>query len=262
MPAGDLQLKIECFFSAERKPGRKRRRKNGNAGRSRKPPRPEKELKAEALARAEKAIAIQAELDLSKQKEVRATTSDVRVHKRLSEAIDEWFGMTEAARGATSKGKWVESLPSLSSLSLSLPSLSSLCSLSSLSLTAFSMFDLTLTTFSLFSPFSLFSLRSLFFCSLSHCLLYLHSHSQANGLSHTRKLPACRRLAHAVASTRTQRGGGCSRRRGSPAAGGATRTCLRWIAKQFKTQLRRLTSGMKVCQRSSASRWCKPSARS
>ena len=85
-------MKIECFFSAPRKPGRKRRRKNGNAGRSRKPPRPEKELKAEARARAEKAVAVQAEQDLSKQKEVRAMKSDARVHRRLSEAIDEGFG--------------------------------------------------------------------------------------------------------------------------------------------------------------------------
>lgn len=109
MADGELQLKMECFFPKEVRPGRRRRRKNGNAGRPRKPPRPEKELQAEARARAEKAVAVQAELDLSKQKEARATTSDVRVHKRLAEAIDKWFGMTEAARGATSKGKWVES---------------------------------------------------------------------------------------------------------------------------------------------------------
>jgi hypothetical protein len=110
MPEGELQLKIECFFNkAPRGPGRKRRRNNPNGGRPRKPPQSEKQLQAEAGARAEKAAAVQAELDSAKQKEVRATTSDVRVHKRLSEAIDEWFGMTGAARDTTSKGKWVGS---------------------------------------------------------------------------------------------------------------------------------------------------------
>lgn len=102
------QLRMECYFDKERRPGRPRR-KRGASKAGRKPRNPSRgDREAAAKAKLDKAIAVQAILADSKPKMKRASLSDPATRSKLAAAVEEWDLMSPAQQGVIGKTKWLK----------------------------------------------------------------------------------------------------------------------------------------------------------